>query len=323
MIFILYSFKNSTDMYKLLIIFFCTLFFGCITNRDIEKLKLDNNVELYPIGENNKWGFANSEGETVIEPKFEKVDFFYSGVAVVKKDGKYGYLRKDGNWHLKPKFDTASSFCVCFSRVSRGKRTYNIDLKGKKIKKVISVWGGGCLVKVPLDPNDFFFKVNGKYEYAFKYYLEVDSFPDFKIIDTTNIGIDEIFPFGNNNILLKKQNKFGLYNRWNDKFIIIDINDYINHKEEANYFFSSQIKFKFDDVIYQLENLSSVSSAIVKVDDKFGVINEYGDFHLKPNYLKILDIYLNRMALVEFEPNRYGYVNFNGKEYFKRKKPLD
>ena len=319
----MYNYQNSTDMYKLLFIFFCTLFFGCITNRDIEKLKLDNNVELYPIGENNKWGFANSYGETVIEPKFEKVDFFYSGVAVVKIDGKYGYLRKDGNWHIKPKYDTATSFYINYGEVSIKKKAYLINLRGQLKRLYSTGYFNGCVVTLPLDPNEFFFKVNGKYEYEFKYLVLVDSNHSFKSIDTTNIRVDEIYPFGINHILLKKQNKYGVFDRWYNSKIIINIEDYLFHKDEANYFVSSQIKFDFDDVIYKLYRGNCVNFAYVRVNDKFGIIEESGYYHLKPNYLKILDIYLNRMALVEFEPNRYGYVNFNGKEYFKRKKPLN
>lgn len=46
--------------------------------------------ELYPyLGANNRYGYADSNGEVVIEPQYPYVDYFYDGVAVVRSpEGK-------------------------------------------------------------------------------------------------------------------------------------------------------------------------------------------------------------------------------------------
>ncbi len=51
-----------------------------------------------------KWGYINSEGELVIEPKFEKAWAFKEGLAVVLYKGKYGAINREGEFVIEPRF---------------------------------------------------------------------------------------------------------------------------------------------------------------------------------------------------------------------------
>lgn len=52
----------------------------------------------------NKYGFIDNSGSMVIEPKYDYVESFNGGFALVKLHNKYGYITKDGieklNWNM-------------------------------------------------------------------------------------------------------------------------------------------------------------------------------------------------------------------------------
>lgn len=305
---------------KIAILISITFFFGCITSKEVEKLSLDKRI-LYPIGENDNWGFANSEGETVISPIYEQVDFFSNGLAVVKKDGKFGYIKKDGSCHIKAKYDSATSFISNCASVTIGDHTFFINSQGRKMRvnECHSIDAGGCQIVLPVDPNKFFILANGKYELEYKYYVKVDTSNFVEFIDTSNFMIDEIIPFGTDHVLVKKNDKYGLFDVWSHRSIVIDETSYLNHENEVNSQISNLIKFKYDDVIFEKFLVNEVTYAKVRIKDKYGVINSRGDLVLGVEFdnLKIEPGW--QMALVEFEPNKFGYKKFSGEEYFKRK----
>ncbi len=275
---------------------------------------------MFPIGENNKWGFANYNGETVINPIYEQVSFYYNGLAAVKIDGKFGYIKKDGSWHINAKYDSAANFLSNYASVSKGDNSFFINKKGRKIRdsKCLSTEAGYCKIISPQNPHKYFKLVNGKYELEYKYYIEIDSSKFIEKTDTTNLKIDEVIPFSSNHILLKKNEKFGLYDTWSqNNFLEKKYN--INHKKEVNSMVSKLIEFKYDDIIIESFYENEISYAKVRIKDKYGVICNRGNLMLDVEY-DFLEITPGwQMALIEYEPNKYGYKKFNGKEFFKRK----
>ncbi|MCP4600284.1 MAG: WG repeat-containing protein [Proteobacteria bacterium] len=67
---------------------------------------------LFPIAEDELWGFINGEGEVVVEPKYEMVGFFdhYSGTAMIVIGDKSGYVDKSGNVVIEPQYSSAGKF---------------------------------------------------------------------------------------------------------------------------------------------------------------------------------------------------------------------
>jgi len=305
---------------KIAILMGISLFLGCVMSKEVENISIDKRI-LYPIGENNKWGYANSEGETVIEPIYEKVEFFMNGLALVKLNGKYGYIKNDGYLHIKAKYDSATSFISNCASVSVKNDTFLINRQGRKMKRndCRPIDDGGCNVVQPANPNDYFIQINGKNELVFKYYVKIDTSNIIEVIDTSNLKIDEIIPYGNSHILLRKNDKYGLFDIWSCKRIIVDEAISSNHEREANFQLSNLIKFKYDDVFFNRSLQNEVSYAKVRINDKYGVINSRGDIVLQIEF-DSLEIEPGwQMALVEFESNKFGYKSFGGKEFFKRR----
>jgi hypothetical protein len=88
-----------------------------------------------------EYGFINSRGEWVIEPRFRKAQSFSSGLACVtfdtnKERGKKGFINLKGDMVIEPRFDRESSFHNGFAQVEyEGKRAV-IDKLGRVIWEV-------------------------------------------------------------------------------------------------------------------------------------------------------------------------------------------
>ncbi len=57
-----------------------------------------------------KFGYINTKGDFVIEPRYDYAERFSDGLALVIADGLYGYIDRSGNYVIEPKFAHASSF---------------------------------------------------------------------------------------------------------------------------------------------------------------------------------------------------------------------
>lgn len=67
-------------------------------------------VELYPIRHNNKIGFIDQTGRTVIQPAFYSAGRFSEGLAPARLNGTYGYINSTGNYVIAPRYDIAYPF---------------------------------------------------------------------------------------------------------------------------------------------------------------------------------------------------------------------
>ena len=64
-----------------------------------------------------RWGFIAKNGRMVITPQFDYASRFHAGMAVVEVSGKYGYINKDGHWVVEPQFVWAGDFEDGLARV--------------------------------------------------------------------------------------------------------------------------------------------------------------------------------------------------------------
>lgn len=80
------------------------------------------------------WGFMDKEGNVVVNPQFEIVDFFNEGKCAVKNNqGKWGYIDKTGKIIINHQYDNATSFQDGRAIVSFGLQFGVIDKSGKFI----------------------------------------------------------------------------------------------------------------------------------------------------------------------------------------------
>lgn len=84
---------------------------------DVDILTTDG---LIAVCKGGKWGFVNTEGKMVIEPKYEQAKSFSNGLAAVAQDGVWGFIDKQGNLVIAHQFTEAEYFDaqgICAVRV--------------------------------------------------------------------------------------------------------------------------------------------------------------------------------------------------------------
>ncbi len=79
---------------------------------------------------NGKYGFKDDSGKIVIEPKFDKANFFSEGLCSVEIGSKWGFIDKTGKLIIEAKFDSASFFSEGIASVKKDKKWGFIDKKG-------------------------------------------------------------------------------------------------------------------------------------------------------------------------------------------------
>ncbi len=62
--------------------------------------------KIYAIKQNNKWGFADKDGNIIVDPKYEFVTEINSnGFAGIKSNGKWGSINSDGHVIKEPEYE--------------------------------------------------------------------------------------------------------------------------------------------------------------------------------------------------------------------------
>ena len=63
--------------------------------------------DIASVKMNDKWGYVDTQGKWVIEPRFEEVqEFTTPNIAAAKLDGLWGIVQKDGSWLISPTWKT-------------------------------------------------------------------------------------------------------------------------------------------------------------------------------------------------------------------------
>ncbi len=77
------------------------------------------------------FGYADTNGNILIEPKYEDSESFFDGLAAVKINGKYGYIDTEDNIAIGCNFDFASNFREGMAVVGRDMKLGYIDKSGE------------------------------------------------------------------------------------------------------------------------------------------------------------------------------------------------
>ena len=64
----------------------------------------------YQVFKNGKWGLIDKTGQYIVKPRFDDIEDFHEGLAVVKLKKKMGFIDKNGKIVIKPRFNEASYF---------------------------------------------------------------------------------------------------------------------------------------------------------------------------------------------------------------------
>lgn len=60
----------------------------------------------------DKWGFVNTSGEIVIEPKYEGAKSFSIGLGAVKENGTWGYINSNGEYRIESQYEDCKPFAA-------------------------------------------------------------------------------------------------------------------------------------------------------------------------------------------------------------------
>lgn len=91
----------------------------------------EEDIFLYRIKHDKKYGVVNQYGEVVVEPVYEYMDGFCEGYAVVYQDKKYGYIDENGNLLTEIAYDGAKAFSEGLAVVQVGGLYGFIDTTGQ------------------------------------------------------------------------------------------------------------------------------------------------------------------------------------------------
>lgn len=88
---------------------------------------------LFPIEENNRYGFINQNGEVVIKPVFRAIGNFVGGLAPARRDGTYGFINTRGEFAIPPMYDYAADFSEGFARVWADSEMFYVNTRNERL----------------------------------------------------------------------------------------------------------------------------------------------------------------------------------------------
>jgi hypothetical protein len=271
---------------------------GCKTQQNVYPIK---QVKLYPISENDLWGYADEDGELEIQYQFEEVTFFSGDRASVKLGGKYGFINKEGEFLIKPKYDSIGYFDHTEAIVTENGKNSTINRKGKNLNKGIMISKCGYGIEYASNPKDIFDKIGNKYilnKRHFQNQRRLDPTAKFEISDFT---FDEVIPFSSKSVIVIKDDKFDIYVHYNSvglKGIWAD--------EMVPNFNDKRESYK----------LIQAKNANFRVGEKWGLISNLGHIELEPEFYGIKNA-PGMFYIVEYMPKHWGCMTLR-KRYFKQ-----
>lgn len=89
---------------------------------------------IWAVNDDNKYGLIDSNtGKAKTPFKYDEVDDFYEGIAIVSVDDKYGFIDENGKEVIKPIYDYAYGFDAGLAKVEKDGEWFYIDKTGKRV----------------------------------------------------------------------------------------------------------------------------------------------------------------------------------------------
>ena len=229
---------------------------------------------LAEVEKDDKYGFIDKTGKVVIEPQYDAAGYFSDGLAVVKKDDKYGFIDKTGKVVVEPKYDNVTHFHEGLAWVRKdGKRGF-IDKTGKVVVELQydDAWDfSEGLALVIKDDRRGFIDKTGRVVVEPKYY--------------------DTWDFKDGLAAVRKDGKWGFIDK-TGKVVVEPKYDYAysfseglaNVEKDGKYGFIDKtgkvaVELQYDDASPFYEGL-----ALVEKDGKEGFIDKTGKVVVEPQY---------------------------------------
>lgn len=308
----------------------------------LDELMVDMNLagkEFLAYKENGLWGFIDSLGKVLIEPKFEFAEGFTEGLALVIKDGLAGFINKSEEVIIPFKYEDANRFKEGLAAVSKGGYWGMIDRSNKEIIPINFEIVGNIkndLILVADSANYGYYNKKGQIEiplmlqYAtdFKDGYAIVGINDKKAIINTRgdfiVSADYTWlkPFNEyQSFIAKKDSLFGIIDNKGSTLLAFEydkIGKLINGRalvvKDGKYGYISKstipvIPLMYDynaDVSLWGEFQSSYAKYILK--DKFGIIDSMGN-KVFPAIFQDVGQYSENNFVAVKKRGKWGYSN--------------
>jgi len=277
-------------------------------------------VVLFPVKVEGKYGYIDKEGKIVIQPKFAAASRFAEGLAGVQNDtGKWGFIDGSGSYRIQPAFEAVQFFSEGLAAVMQGEQYGFIDSNGKMVIEPKFAGAKGfkdgfaTVVRAEKMANTVV-QTSGFIDKQGKYLVELLSdaggFSEglaaarwmgqyFSYIDTSGKKVIEPGPGANRHFQRAGEFSEGLApvalqqtGRWG----------YINRRGEI------VISPKFG----MAQSFSEGRAAVVDRSGKWGYIDSSGKMVIQPKFSEAA-AFLNGLAQVGLDGTKIGYIDQDGK----------
>ena len=258
--------KNKLHHKFIILLLLNLLLIACETNK--------NNINLYIIKENKRYGFINYKGIVKIKPIYISANIMRDGLSPVSTDRKsINYVNRDGYlFNNFPNVSKADVFSDGMARISINNLIGYINTKGKIIVPPIYDKGGiftQGLAPVISKKHNFIGYINNIGERVL------------------SLDYDALGNFHENRAWVIKNKFFGVINMKGKlitplKFLLI--NDYHN----------------------------GLAKALSTENHLFGYINKSGHWQILPKYYRTGDFAEKRAIFYSTKEKLYGYINIYG-----------
>ena len=243
-----------------------------------------------------KWGLVNKNGECLIEPRFEDTREFNQGYANVKTQGKWGVIDRNGIMIFQPEFDLIRTFKDGIAPVVKDNKSGFINIMNQSIIEPIyedvhdfsqglagvktnGLWGfinldGDLVIEPQFIEIDADFREDGEEVWA---YVEKQG---------EDKDEDGFFPL----VGARIDRKGNTFDQWYE----VDCDDFVRWSYEGDPWplFGIRTIVGFIDTEgnwtirpkFQEAKSFKDGVAVVKIDDKWGLIEKSGAYIVEPEF---------------------------------------
>lgn len=302
-------------------------------------------IKFFKYRIDNKWGFVSEKAKNYIAQKFDFVEDFSEGLAVVSLGGKTGYITKTNDIKIELQFDDAYSFHNGFSVVEINGLFGLINRSGEFVVDPIYDDLGNVndgLLYFEKNENKGFFNSRGEVV-IYPKYNDVSNFENqlaivekdnkFGVIDSSGntkieIKYDAIKMMSANYFVVKNNDLWGVINLLNEVILPFQY-DYIELSIDSLLLVEKANQFNYWNLSKQqfitadwFENFSE-HRVLAKFDNGFAkvkTLNGYNFINIKAEFL-FKEFYSNLGVFgkyIGFESeNGWGYLNLQGEVIVK------
>ncbi len=139
-----------------------------------------------------RWGYVDTAGSLVIEPKFDEAGGFSGDYAVVREGGRYGVIDRTGAFRCPPTYERLSPFCAGVFKTEDGGLVVLLDKTAEYLSsQTYGRFESGKNGLIKIEKNGLYGLINLRGNIVLKpKYAQIDDYNDWcAIVAYNEIGI--------------------------------------------------------------------------------------------------------------------------------------